>query len=54
MGFTGAETHEDFEATVFQISLKGDEGTTALFFDLTEESDDFVAVKEKLTGAFGL
>jgi len=53
MGFTGTETHENFEATVFQISLEGDEGATALFFDLTEESDDFVAVKEKFAWAFG-
>jgi hypothetical protein len=53
MGFTGTETHEDFEATVFQISLEGDEGTTAFLLDLAEESDDLVAVKEKFAGAFG-
>jgi len=52
MGFACAETHEDFEATVFQISLEGDEGTTAFFLDLAEESDDLVAVKEKFAGAF--
>jgi hypothetical protein len=53
MGFACTETHEDFEATVFQISLQGDECTAAFFLDLTEESDDFVAVKEKFAGAFG-
>ena len=52
MGFTGAKTHEDFEATVFQISLEGDEGATTFFLDLAEESDDLVAVKEKFAGAF--
>jgi len=52
MGFTGTETHEDFEATVFQISLEGDEGSTAFFFNLAEESDDLVAVKEKFAGPF--
>jgi hypothetical protein len=34
MGFACAETHEDFEATVFQISLEGDEGATAFLLDL--------------------
>jgi len=53
MGFTGAETHEDFKATILQISLEGDEGTAAFFLDLAEESDDLVAVKEKFAGAFG-
>jgi hypothetical protein len=53
MGFTGTETHEDFEATVFQISLEGDEGSAAFFFNLAEESDDLVAVKEKFAGPFG-
>jgi len=52
MGFACAETHEDFEATVFQISLEGDEGATAFFLDLAKESDDLVAVKEKFAGAF--
>ena len=53
MGFTSTEADEDFEATIFQVSLEGDEGTAALFFDLAEESDDFGAVKEKFAGAFG-
>jgi hypothetical protein len=53
MGFTGAETHEDFEATIFQISLEWDEGSTAFFFNLAEESDNLVAVKKKFSGAFG-
>ena len=53
MGFACAETHEDFEATIFQVSLEGDEGTAAFFFDLAEESDDLVAVKEKFAGPFG-
>ena len=53
MGFTGAETHENFEATVFQISLEGDEGTAAFFLNLAEESDDLVTVKEKFAWAFG-
>jgi hypothetical protein len=54
MGFTGAETHEDFEAAIFQVSLEGDEGTAAFFLNLAEESDNLVAVKEKFAGAFGL
>jgi len=53
MGFTCAKTHEDFEATVFQVSLEGDECAATFFLDLTEESDDLVAVKEKFAGAFG-
>jgi len=53
MGFACAETHEDFEATIFQVSLEGDKCAAAFFLDLTEESDDFVAVKEKFAGAFG-
>jgi hypothetical protein len=53
MGFACAETHEDFEATVFQISLEGNEGATSFFLDLAEESDDLVAVKEKFAGPFG-
>jgi hypothetical protein len=53
MGFTGTETHENFEATVFQVSLEGDEGATAFFFDLAEKPDDLVAVKEKFAGPFG-
>jgi len=52
MGFACAETHEDFEATVFQISLEWDEGTAAFLLDLAKESDDLVAVKEKFAGAF--
>jgi len=53
MGFTGAETHEDFEATIFEVSLEGNEGAAAFFLDLTEESHDLVAVKEEFAGAFG-
>jgi hypothetical protein len=53
MGFAGTETHEDFEATVFEISLEGDEGSTAFFFNLAEEPDDLIAVKEKFAGTFG-
>jgi len=53
MGFTCAEPHEDFEATIFQVSLEGDKSPAAFFFNLAEESDDLVAVKEKFAGAFG-
>ena len=53
MGFTGAEADEDFEATIFQVALEGDEGAAALFFDLAEESDDFGTVQQKFAGAFG-
>jgi hypothetical protein len=53
MGFSCAETHEDFEATIFQVSLEGDKSPAAFFFDLAQESDDLVAVKKKFAGAFG-
>jgi len=53
MGFTGAETHEDFEAAIFQVSLEGDEGTAAFFLNLAEESDNLVAVKKEFARAFG-
>ena len=53
MGFACSKAHEDFEAAIFQVSLEGNEGATAFFLNLAEESDDLVAVKEKFTGAFG-
>ena len=53
MGFTSTEADEDFEATIFQVSLEGDEGTAAFFFDLAEESDDFGAMQQKFAGSFG-
>jgi hypothetical protein len=52
MCFACSKTHEDFEATIFQVSLEGNEGTTAFFLNLAEESDDLVAVKQKFAGAF--
>ena len=53
MRLTGAEADEDFEATIFQVALEGDEGATALFFDLAEKADDFGTVQQKFAGAFG-
>ena len=53
MGFTGAEADEDFEATIFQVALEGDEGATALFFDFAAEGGDFGKVHEKFGAAFG-
>lgn len=44
MGFTSTEADEDFEATIFQVALEGDEGAAALFFDLAEKADDFGAM----------
>ena len=53
MGFTSTEADEDFEATIFQVALEGDEGAAALFFDLAEKADDFGAMQQKFAGAFG-
>jgi hypothetical protein len=52
MCFACSKANEDFEATIFQVSLEGNEGTTAFFLNLAEESDDLVAVKEKFAGPF--
>jgi hypothetical protein len=53
MCFACSKTHEDFETPIFQVSLKGNEGTTPFFLNLAEESDDLVAMKEEFAGAFG-
>jgi hypothetical protein len=45
MRFACSKAHENFEATIFQVSLEGNEGTTAFFLNLPEESDDLVAMK---------
>jgi hypothetical protein len=53
MRFACSKAHEDFEATIFQVSLEWNEGATPFFLNLAEESDDLVAMKEEFTGAFG-
>jgi len=51
MGLASAKADEDFEATIFKISLEGNESAAALFLDLAEKADDFSAMKEKFAGA---
>ncbi|NBS84791.1 MAG: hypothetical protein EBS59_08915, partial [Verrucomicrobia bacterium] len=51
MGLASAKADEDFEATIFKISLKGNKSAAALFLDLAEKADDFSAMKEKFAGA---
>jgi len=53
MCFACSKANENFEAAIFQVSLEGNEGTTAFFLNLAEESDDLAAMKEEFTGAFG-
>jgi len=45
MGLASAKADEDFEATIFKISLEGNESAAALFLDLAEKADDFSAMK---------
>ena len=53
MCFSGAQTDKNLEATVFQVTLEGNEGATALFFDLSEKANDFCPVKKEFPGALG-
>jgi len=53
MGFSGAQAHKNFKAAVFQVTLEGNEGATALFFDLSEKTNDFCPVKKEFSRALG-
>jgi hypothetical protein len=45
MRFACSKANENFETTIFQVSLEGNESTTAFFLNLAEETDDLITVK---------